>query len=50
MFSHPRVMAVGLLALWLPAAAQLFGGFSDEQEIELGREEAAMMEEDLQLL
>jgi hypothetical protein len=53
MFSHPRVMAVGLLALWLPpppAAAQLFGGFSDEQEIELGREAAAMMEEDLQLL
>ena len=46
-------MAVGLLALWLPpppAAAQLFGGFSDEQEIELGREAAAMMEEDLQLL
>jgi beta-barrel assembly-enhancing protease len=53
MFSHPRVMAVGLLALWLPpspAAAQLFGGFSEEQEIELGREAAAMMEEDLQLL
>ena len=53
MLSHPRVMAVGLLALWLPpspAAAQLFGGFSDEQEIELGREAAAMMEEDLQLL
>ena len=33
MFSYPRVMAVGLLALWLPpspVAAQLFGGFSDE--------------------
>lgn len=46
-------MAVGLMALLVPpppAAAQLFGGFSDEQEIELGREAAAMMEEDLQLL
>ena len=42
---------VGLvLALPLPVAAQLFGGISEAQEIELGREAATMIEADLQLL
>jgi len=39
-----------LLALPLPVAAQLFGGISEAQEIELGREAATMIEADLQLL
>ena len=45
--------AVGVAAVLCapqPAVAQLFGGVSDEQEIELGREAATMMERDLQLL
>ena len=53
MLACSRVATVGLALLtWspLPAAAQLFGGVSDEQEIELGREAATMMEQDLLLL
>ena len=45
------LLAAGLLlALPLPVAAQLFGGISEAQEIELGREAATMIEADLQLL
>ncbi|MEO2195586.1 MAG: M48 family metallopeptidase, partial [bacterium] len=50
---NARVSAVGVAAVLCapqPAVAQLFGGVSDEQEIELGREAATMMERDLQLL
>jgi hypothetical protein len=39
-----------LLALPAPADAQLFGGISQEQEVELGREAATTMELDLQVL
>ncbi len=39
-----------VLVLPLPVAAQLFGGISEAQEIELGREAATMIEADLQLL
>ena len=41
---------VTLLALPTTVAAQLFGGVSQEQEIELGREAATMIEQDLRLL
>ena len=53
MVACPRVLTVSLVLLILPplpATAQLFGGVSDEQEIELGREAETMMEADLQLL
>ena len=47
-----NLCGTGVLLLVLPApvGAQLFGGVSEEQEIELGREAAAMMERDLRLL
>jgi len=41
---------VAFLALPTTAGAQLFGGVSREQEIELGREAATLMEQDLRLL
>ena len=41
---------VTLLVLPTTVAAQLFGGVSQEQEIELGREAATMIEQDLRLL
>ncbi len=41
---------VALPALPTTAGAQLFGGVSQEQEIELGREAATLMEQDLRLL
>ena len=39
-----------LLALSAPVSAQLFGGISEEQEIELGGEAAMMIDRDLRLL
>jgi len=45
------LLAAGLLlALPAPVTAQLFGGISQAQEIELGREAATMIEADLRLL
>ena len=48
--ASPFVAGVLLLVLTAPAGAQLFGGVSREQEIELGREAAMMIERDLRLL
>ena len=45
-----RAASVLLLALPAPVGAQLFGGVSQEQEIELGREAATLIERDVRLL
>ena len=47
-----NLLVAGLLCVATPAPvrAQLFGGISQEQEIELGREAASMIERDLRLL
>lgn len=52
MTCRTNLLATGVLFLGLsvPLDAQLKGGVSQEQEVELGREAAALMEQDLRLL